>query len=453
MCTCYLGFPMQEYSLESLSIRGRKAADTIMRPDVELWFEAAKNSYHPVDNPAGALALNVAENVLCWPLMQQKLNNLLATNAAPDWTAKYTSPLGHMSLREALADLLGTFMCHRSLDPNHIAISAGATAVIEMTSFLLADHGTVAGIPAPAYPVYQNDIGNFPGVERHNIITHSRVAEMRHGPVLHVSHLIEAQEDCRRHGKELKMLILTTPDNPTGAMFSAEQLREYAAWCISEKVHLVVNEIYGLSLIDTSHQSIASEYQATDLTSFLDLIEEHKSDYLHYWYALSKDFGVSGMRVGMLYSRNKAILKAYENFNLAHMASNHTQWMVKEILSDHAFVKEYISTNQQRLTESYMQVISLLRKFAIPYVPARGSLFVWADFSPFLSKADRASENELWLDIYRKAGVLLTPGAGFGHEGYGCFRIVHTAVPPAYLEIALQRLENYFSAFEGNFKK
>ena len=84
------------------------------------------------------------------------------------------------------------------MDPDQLGVSAGATGVIEMTAFLLADPGDVAVIPAPCYPVYRKDIGNMAGVERYDLVTYHDVEEARNGPVLDIEHRLTPAKSPHR---------------------------------------------------------------------------------------------------------------------------------------------------------------------------------------------------------------------------------------------------------------
>ena len=159
----------------------------------------------------------------------------------------------------------------------------------------------------------------------------------------------------------------------------------------------------------------------------------------------SKDLGISGFRIGILHSHNAALLRAYENLNLTHSASNHTQWVLQHLLTDHEFVSEYVVENRARLTESYAVVVRAMREIGVPYVPSRGSLFAWVDLSEFLTVDSEDGELALWNEIFRSARVLLTPGVGFGHTKRGCFRVVHPCVSTEELAVAMGRLERWVS--------
>ncbi len=430
-----------------LSNRGAHAAETPLRVDQALSEDAAGNLYHPMDNPEGALPLNVAENRLSWSDLKEKIEEITAKNEIPAWVPGYTSHLGALEFREAVASFLAEHLTGCPIDPEHLGTSAGATSVIEMTAFILAESGDVAVIPAPCYPVYRQDLGTLSGVERYDLVTHHELSEIATGPVLTVEDLDRARRSIVEAGKRFRMLILTTPDNPTGGVYSERQLLEITDWCIKQGVHLVVNEIYGLSLIDTKHPDLTQDYpEEVTFSSFANIMAEKKSDFLHLWYAFSKDLGISGFRVGLLYSNNAGLLEAYSNLNLTHSVSNHTQWILQVLLSDSPFMTSYLARNRERLTDSYAVVVRFLRRLSIPYVPSRGSHFVWVDLSEFLDDDTESGEMDLWREIYDTTRVLLTPGAGFGHTKKGLFRVVYPCVSSADLTVATNRLAQFVGA-------
>ena len=309
-----------------------------------------------------------------------------------------------------------------------------------------ANPGDVVVIPAPSYPVYTNDFGIKSGVERYDLQTHFNLEEIGTEAPVKVEMLDNVLNELNDQGKCFKLLLITSPDNPTGCMYTEQELQKLAFWCVQHEVHMIVNEIYGLSLIDTHDPAIQAEYKgAGDYSSFAKIMAELDSDYLHLWYALSKDFAMSGLRFGIVHSLNQGFIAGLQNVNLPHMVSNITQWMIGEMFKDTRFIDSYIKENKVRLTESYKLVVATLRKIAVPYIPSRGSLFVWADFSSYLKEDSDHGQEQLWVDIYKNTGILLTPGNGFQHHKKGFFRIVYSSVPFAHLKVAMKRLNNFFS--------
>ncbi|WP_268034467.1 aminotransferase class I/II-fold pyridoxal phosphate-dependent enzyme [Algoriphagus sp. PAP.12] len=430
----------------SLSNKGFTATQTPARVDMKIYFEALENLYHPTENPTGALPMNVAENHLCWEMLRERIQKVTRENDIPEWVASYTDPSGAPSFREATAGFLSKFLFKAPVDPESIAFSSGATSVIEMTAFLLANPGDTAVIPAPSYPVYTGDIGVVPSVKRYDLQTHTEVSELRNGVPISIDNLEKSKTEIEEAGSRFKMLILTTPDNPTGAIYSEEQLREIADWCIQNKVHLIVNEIYGLSQIDITHPELKADYpDPIEFVSFGKLMAEYQSPFLHFWYSFSKDLGISGFRVGLVHSHNQEFLGAYRNAGMGHSISNFTQWIMQEVMADHAFLESYFSAYPKELTQSYLIVIRTLREMGIDYSPSYGSLFVWMDISRFLTEKTEKGEEEIWLDIYEKTGILITPANGFGHQKRGLFRMVITGMDHETLQVAMDRLKTYFS--------
>jgi 1-aminocyclopropane-1-carboxylate synthase len=435
---------IQDEEEPSLSARGSKAAVARPRPDLDVFHEAQHNLYDATSNPDGAILLTVAENALGWSDMKRKIEAITADRSLPDWVAKYTNAPGHPDVVNAVSSFMAQHLTSCRIDPDQLVLTAGAMSAMNISANVLGDPGDVVVIPAPSYPVYTHDVGAMAGLMRYDLVTHHEVAEIADGPLLTTSHLDAARDDIEGAGRRFRLLILTTPDNPTGGMFDRQRLEAIAAWCERHRIHLIVNEIYALSLIDTDHPELAGDYRSRpEFVSFAQILGDRKSEYLHYCYALSKDFGLSGFRFGLIYSLNDAFIRAAQTLNTFGMISNPTQWVMQNVLEDKSFVSSFIEQNKAKLTAAYVDVVRTLRRCGIPYVPSRGSLFVWADFSEFLESDTAEGARDLWMRVYETAGVLLTPGEGFGHTKHGMLRIVYPGTDPDSLKVALKRLEDF----------
>lgn len=428
----------------SLSQRGQKLSNNPARIDFELFLEASENLYDPKKNPDGYFVMNIAENDLMGGVIQNQLNRIIKSEEMPEWVLKYTQLTGHPDVRERVARFMENHLCKCPIHADSLGFSAGASAIVEVSSFVLANPGDLVVIPAPSYPMYSNDFGIKSGMERFDLQTYYELAEVQDMAPISIDLLNKTYASIEDSGKCFKILLITSPDNPTGAVYTIEQLEDIAKWCHSKQIHLIVNEIYGLSKIDTNHLEISDDYSFYgSYQSFAQIMHKLKSDYLHLWYALSKDFAMSGLRFGIVHSLNTDFITGFGNVNVPHMVSNISQWLVSKLLDDEHFLKNYLIENQKQLTKSYVLVISYLKKLGIPYVPSRGSFFIWADLSKYLDPKEGNAEHQLWLNIFYKAGILLTPGMGFEHQKKGMFRIVFTSLSYSELEVAMSRLDNY----------
>lgn len=431
-------------ALSTLSKRGQQQASNLARIDMKLFMEAAENLFHPTENPDGAFPLNVAENSVMADRIQAEFNKILQESSLPLWPLKYTSPAGFAETREVMANFMQRYFGSRSITADNLVLSAGAAASLEVFSFTIANPGDLVVIPAPAYPMYSNDLGIKSGMVRWDLQTHYEISDRTSLALVTPEDLDRTYQEIQAAGKVFKLLLLTSPDNPTGSIYTSAQLEAIADWCIQHQVHLLVNEIYALSQIDTSHPELSGDYpDPLPFESFAEIMAGRQSDYLHLIYALSKDFAISGMRLGVIHTLNEALLSGLGNVNIPQMASNLVQWLVQELFKRESFITRYIAENRQRITESYLVIVKMLRRLGIPYTPSRGSLFIWADFSAYLYESTAQAEEELWMQIFRDTQILFTPGVGFQHQKKGLFRIVHTAVPTDHLQIAMDRLEAY----------
>ena len=453
-----------------LSHRGQAAVSQPLRADLDLFFEAMDNRYDAQDNPDGVFTLCVAENLLNWAEMEAKLREI-AGRPIPEWVPAYTAIAGAPELRESAAAFLERHVSGVVHNPERLYCGAGAARIIELSSFMMGDPGDVVVIPGPAYMAYTPDIGNIPNLERYDL--HPERGSLSSGegggrgqnspssaasssaphpaaaPYPTQYELTTADLD-RAHAKlgdRFRVLLLTQPNNPTGQVYGEQQLEDIFRWCADRQIHLVVNEIYALSLLDTSHPDLTADYpEPVPFATVLPLLEREKSPYLHWWYAISKDFGLSGLRLGLGYTYNEDLVKAWGNYGSTGMTSNHTQWLLSEVFTDHEWVAEFVVRNQRRLTENYATVIRTLRDYNIPYAPARGSLFVWLDLSRYLAAATEEAELDLWREVYDETGILLTSPVGTGADRRGWYRMVYSCVSREALGVAMDRFGGWLDA-------
>ena len=418
-----------------LSNRGQKKATEPLRPDFAL-FERAQENLYASDNTDGAITLCIAENLLQWETMRDKLQEIATQYPWPEWMAAYAPLNGAPEFREAVAHFVGKHIAGVKLNAANFCASAGATAVVEVTALCLGDPGDYAVFPAPAYQAYRPDVNNKAGVERYDI----RAYAEEFGADFHPLSTAELDRAHAELGDKFRMLVLTQPDNPTGAVYSAEQLATVADWCVEREIHLVVNEIYALSQFSRDESKLANH---SPFTSFLPLLEERNNPYLHWWYSFSKDFGISGLRVGLLYSRNKELLSAYTNFNAPQQVSNITQWLLSELVREDEWITTFQRRNRKLLTKAYLTVTDALDELQVPYIAARGSLFVWANFSQYIPELTRESAEAWWEMVFEETGVLLTAPGGLGQPEVGWFRIVFSGMSAEALQEAMRRLVAY----------
>ena len=201
---------------------------------------------------------------------------------------KYSDMKGWLELRQALCDLLArTTMQDVGPTPENLVLQAGVSGILDSLLFILADVNTSCILPAPCYPMYDLDLG-----------ARAEVAAQR-------VDLINCTDDCAELDRAfqsgqaarqpVRVLLLTSPDNPTGVIYSGERLRAMMKWCLRKKVHCIINECYCWST--PSDAPLRSALcVAADLAGELEAKEQEKLwELVHIVIGMSKDFCASGM--------------------------------------------------------------------------------------------------------------------------------------------------------------
>ena len=180
-------------------------------------------------------------------------------------------------------------------------------------------------------------------------------------------------------GRPVKALLLTNPNNPLGVMHAETTLRAMLRWAVGRGVHLVSDEIYALTVHTGAETFKSTLLVAQDMVGAGELAAADVDTHLHLLWGLSKDFGGSGLRLGVLWSRNAQFKQVMGALSPFIQTSNLLQHAVAEMLTDHAWADGWIRDNQRMLGESYAAFSDALRGAGIPFAEATSAMFVWID--------------------------------------------------------------------------
>lgn len=301
-------------------------------------------------------------------------------------------------------------------------------------------------VPAPFYGGFDVDLGLRAGVVRFPVHTDSKS-----GYALTVELLERSLAQAVQQGLRVRGLLLTSPHNPLGVVYSSAQLREYVDFASRHAVHLLVDEIYAMSVFDGAGNRVGDAGTSDDpshawpFTSVLAL-RGLPHDHVHVVWAFSKDFAASGFRMGMIVTRNAALARAAQQLSYFTSVGLPMQRLVRTLLSDDAWLQRYLQTNARRLREAHAYVRGRLQQLHIPHIRARAGLFVYADLRAYLAAPTLEAELQLWYDLIDKAKIYVNPGqATFHDQEPGWFRFIVSDVPEV-LELAMDRLDAYLRA-------
>ena len=303
---------------------------------------------------------------------------------------------------------------------------AGAGAVLEILFHALADPGDGVLIPTPSYAGFWPDLETRD--ELHIIPVPCTSAE---GFRLSTQALDRA---LAQSTIPIKALLFTTPNNPLGWVYTRDELLEILEWSDRAGIHVVFDEIYALSVFgERSFVSAAS-------------LRGQLGPRAHVVWAFSKDFGASGLRCGVLWSENEALLRAVDGLSCWAACSGDTQHLLGRLIADRAFVDAYIVQMRARLRDIYVDVSSALERHAIAHVAAEAGFFLICDLRPWLADPSWDAEDRLWRRIVDDAKVNLTPGSACRIAEPGWFRLCFASAPRAAVLSAIDRMGRVLAA-------
>lgn len=406
------------------------------------WKAYDENPYDAASNPGGVIQMGLAENQVSFDLLEGYLRD---HPEAAGWggsgsgvasfrdNALFQDYHGLKAFRKAMANFMEKVRGGKArFDPDRIVLTAGATAANELLTFVLANPGDALLIPTPYYPGFDRDLRWRTGV---NIVPVH--CDSANGFQVTAAALQAAYEEAEAAGTRVRAVLLTNPSNPLGTTVTWSALEDVLDFVARNNIHLISDEIYS-----------GSVFAAPDLVSVAELVESRGdpgvAERVHIVYSLSKDLGLPGFRVGVVYSYNDAVVTAARRMSSFTLVSSQTQKTLAAMLSDAGFADAYVRTNRQRLRARHDHVVAGLARAGVPCLRGNAGLFVWMDMRRLLGEATTvAGELRLWDRMLREAKLNISPGSSCHCSEPGWFRVCFANMSLDTLDVALARMSRF----------
>ncbi|WP_054694886.1 LL-diaminopimelate aminotransferase [Syntrophomonas palmitatica] len=327
---------------------------------------------------------------------------------------QYPSSVGLLAFRQAVANW---YRCRFNveLDPRKEIVSLlGSKEGIAHISAAYLDHGDINLVPEPGYPVY--------GIGTSLAGGHPYIM-----PLLEKNKYLPVLEDIPEEvARKAKIFFMNYPNNPTGAV---------ADLSFYEKVVEFARSYDLLVCSDAPYSEIA--YDGLRPCSFLEArgakevgIEFH---------SLSKTYNMTGWRIGWAAGQAKAIevLGRYKS-NIDSGVFQAIQYAGIEALEG---PQDSIEVMRAIYQERRDLALTWLTRLGWKITPPKASFYFWVPVPKGYTSSSFAEF------ILEKAGVIITPGNGYGKHGEGYFRIALT-VDKSRIEEAFQRIEKVIGKVE-----
>jgi aspartate aminotransferase len=304
------------------------------------------------------------------------------------WTHYVPTP-GLPELRKVIAEIWGR---ERGIpcDWENVVVTPGGKPIMFYAMLALLDPGDEVLLPNPAYPIYESVV-NFLG---------ARPVDL---PLLDTNDFdLDLKEVERRITSRTRLMILNSPQNPTGGVLARETLEGIAALARKHDFMVLADEIYGRILYEGEHVSIASLPGMAERTIVLD--------------GFSKTYAMTGWRLGFgIMDKELVQHVARLQTNVVSCTAAFTQRAGIEALTGpqdgpRAMVEEF-----RRRRDVFVDGLNAIP--GISCVRPHGAFYVF----PNIAKTGFTS-HELEHLLMDEAGVACLSGAAFGKYGEGHLR-------------------------------
>lgn len=295
---------------------------------------------------------------------------------------KYTPTAGLPKLRQALAEYENSRLNTNIYQADEVVVTAGAKTALYALLQVIINPGDEVILPVPAW------------------VSYAHMIELAGGKVIKVSMTNQFDLDVMAIGKKLsprtKAIIVNSPHNPTGSVFSKTALRNLAKLIKGRSVLVISDDIYATL---TYGQSAASIIE-TGLPLRQAIIVN----------GFSKSQALTGWRIGYVLAP-KPVATALVSF-LSHASGNAP--LPAQLAGLAALKKHNRPTGLATLQKRKKLVEKELTKLkAINFVAPGGAFYFWLD----VRKLD--TNNAVWCEkLLTETGVALVPGEAFFAPGF-----------------------------------
>ncbi|HET9947912.1 MAG TPA: pyridoxal phosphate-dependent aminotransferase [Longimicrobiales bacterium] len=329
---------------------------------------------------------------------------------------RYTPAPGMPELRRAIAARLSE-RAGRELPWEGVIVSAGAKQALFNATFTLFGPGDEVLVPAPYWTTYP-DLVTIARAEPVAV-----AGDETNGFKVDVRRL-EAASNERTRG-----LVLNTPCNPTGAVYSAAELRAIVDWARERGVWLLCDEIYG---------SIYYGSEGDTAPGLLDLPESSLGPHVLIDGA-SKAWAMTGWRIGFTYcvpelAKKFSALQSQITSNPATPSQCAALTAYTDVSASRAAVSEMAAAFRRRRDLVTSRMRELLPD--VPFVEPEGAFYLFFRVDGFFD--GQTPDATSWCSrLLQEQGVALVPGGAFGDDRW--VRMSYAAADRV-LEDALARI-------------
>ena len=334
-----------------------------------------------------------------------------AQQAITDNYSHYGPVKGILSLREAICKQMPGYT------PDEIIVSVGAKQAICNAVLSLVDEGDEMIIPTPCW------------------VSYSEMVKIAGGKNVFVK--TTAETDYKLTAKQLqkaitertKLLILCSPNNPTGSVYTQEELTQIVEVLrLHPNIFVIADEVYSALVYGIRHVSLASFVELADRLILVN--------------GVSKTYAMTGYRIGWMACHNNEIVRASTTLQGQYLTC---ACLVAQRAAEAALTGSQNCVEMMRTTyaQRRMLILSLLDEIPdITYNTPDGAFYVFPNVSRYYGKhygnQTIANSDDMVNYLLDKAHVACVAGSAYGEDN--CIRLSFATDEKNIIE-ALRRIK------------
>ena len=323
----------------------------------------------------------------------------------------YTPVAGYLELRGAIA--LKYWKRNRvRVDKEEVIVTHGAQHALMITMLTILDKGDEVLIPDPYYPSYYAQASLcdaipvlIPTLEKDNF-------------------KLKPENVIKNISKKSKLIILNTPNNPTGAVLEKDDLEALSEIIIKNDLMLIADEAYETMIYDgKKHYCMASIAGMKERTITIN--------------SFSKCYAMTGWRIGYAMANKDIISNMMKigGYHLSCPCAVSQQAALAALAGSSDIIEQMnIEYNNRRLF--FVRELNKIK--GISCIKPEGAFYIFANI-----KATGRTSEQFYDELLTRAKVVVIPGSAFGRQGEGYVRIAYT-LPIEKLEEAITRIKSVF---------
>ncbi|MFT4052880.1 MAG: pyridoxal phosphate-dependent aminotransferase [Novosphingobium sp.] len=332
-----------------------------------------------------------------------------------DGKVHYSDVRGEAQFREVLAAKLRDFNGMDFATPDHVLVANGLTQASYLAFMAAIDEGDEVILIDPYYPQHINKI------------------ELAGGKVVFAK--LDAADNFRLRGdwieaavtERTRMIVMVNPSNPTGRVFTREELQELADVAIRHDLLVVTDEVYEYITFDgAQHISIAALPGMAERTISL--------------FAFTKAYAMDGWRLGYVVA-DPAMIPAM--LKIAMNAVTHVNTFIQyggiaAVTADHAHVRGMVDAD---CVVRDMIVQRLNQMPGVTCEAPEGTIYAFPNIAGTGLKSTEAA-----LRLLEEAHVVVEDGAFYGETGRDHLRVCFGSESPERMAEAMDRMAAFFNS-------